>query len=111
MNINKGKYGEAIACVFLQKQGLVLLERNFRTRFGEIDLIMQDEKTIVFVEVKYRTSLDYGSPLESITLRKQNKIKKVASYYLSRFTHWPPCRFDVLGIIDKEIIWVKGAFA
>lgn len=111
MNFSKGKYGESLACAYLQKHGLKLLEKNFRTPIGEIDLIMLEQETIVFVEVKYRSSLRFGNPLESVDLRKQRKIKQVSYYYLSRFTHWPACRFDVLGIIGTEIYWVKGAFA
>lgn len=111
MNLSKGRYGEALACQYLKEQGLLLLEKNFRTPVGEIDLIMQERETIVFIEVKYRSSLNYGNPLDSVNWRKQQKIKQVSYYYLSRFSYWPACRFDVLGIICEEIYWVKGAFA
>lgn len=110
-----GARGERLACKFLQRQGLVLIETNFRLRFGEIDLIMWDQDCLVFVEVKYRSSERYGSTLEQVTLGKQRKIKLVATAYLKRLSgKIPPVRFDVVGIIPRatgyRYSWVKGAF-
>lgn len=112
--MNLGKKAENLAYNFLSKQGLILLERNFRLRLGEIDLIMRDGETIVFVEVKYRSSRAFGGPLEAVTFRKQQKIKLAAQTYLQRFASPPLVRFDVVGIMPHEssyrFEWVKGAF-
>lgn len=106
----RGTRGENIACEFLLKQGLKMRVRNYRTAFGEIDLIMQENNVIVFVEVKYRKSLKFGNPLESVGWHKQQKIRSIARIYLAQLGYEPLCRFDVIGILDKRIYWVKGAF-
>ncbi len=107
---NMGAYGEELAYRYLVNRGLLLRQRNFRTRYGEIDLIMQDDQVIVFVEVKYRSSIRFGSPLEAVNLSKQRQIKKIARIYLTQLGCEPQCRFDVIGILGKQIKWVKGAF-
>jgi len=106
----KGKQGEDIARAYLEAQGLITRERNYQTAYGEIDLIMQDRDVIVFVEVKYRSSDRYGSPLEGVSVHKQRRIKKIAQRYITDLGYEPVCRFDVVGIIGTEIYWVKGAF-
>ena len=112
----RGDKAEAIALDYLQNNGLRLVELNYTCRFGEIDLIMDDEKVVVFVEVRYRSSQGMISALESIDDRKQQKIVKVAQHYL--LTH-PKlanqvCRFDALGLsgsLDQpKIEWVPAAF-
>ncbi len=112
--MSAGKKGEDLACRYLQRQGLVVLERNFRLRLGEIDLIMAHGPVLVFVEVKYRSSKRYGTALEAVTKAKQRRIKLVASAYLQRYTETPNVRFDVVGIIPSgqgyQFKWVKGAF-
>lgn len=114
-----GKRGEDLACDFLREQGLILVERNFRIRLGEVDLIMRDGEVLVFAEVKYRSSTAFGGPLEAVTPRKQMRIKMAAQVYLQRFTtspsaEMPHVRFDVVGIIPRGLsyrfAWVKGAF-
>jgi len=95
-----GKRGEAIAKTFLEKKGYLIWEENFRTRYGEIDLIAQDGEEIVFIEVKTRGSLSHGLPCESVNKKKQKKIKRVANYYLlttGNLQH--SCRMDVIEIL------------
>lgn len=88
-----------------------MLQRNYRCRFGEIDLIMRDGAAVVFVEVRMRTSLDYGCAAESITLSKQQKLIRTAKHYLSLLNREPPCRFDaVLLSGGNKIEWVRDAF-
>ncbi len=97
----------------LQRHGLKLLARNFRARGGEIDLIMQQADTLVFVEVRYRQSRNFGSPLETVTATKQRRLIIAAAHYLQQQGVDPPCRFDVVGIsgADQERIdWVRDAF-
>lgn len=79
-----GKLGEDIACTYLANLGYTILQRNFQSRFGEIDIIAFDskEKTIVFAEVKTRTSFLFGTPLEAITYRKLTRMIKTAEYFL-----------------------------
>lgn len=114
-----GQLAEADACQFLEKQGLRLLEKNFRVKSGEIDLIMQDQKHLVFVEVKLRTKQTHGSAIEVIPLPKQSRIIRAATLYLlkQKSYHTAACRFDVVGIAPHkqmrdtlEITWIKDAF-
>lgn len=94
-----GTRGEAAASSFLQKQGYAILGKNFRTRAGEIDIIAEDNGTLVFVEVKTRRSDAYGLPEEAVDARKQRKIVDAARYYLHRYNHADrDCRFDVVGV-------------
>ena len=77
-----GKQAEDLVCHYLQKQKLKLVTRNYSCRYGEIDLIMHDKTSLVFVEVRYRQNPYFGSGLETINLTKQNKVIKTAEYYL-----------------------------
>jgi putative endonuclease len=80
---------------------------------GEIDLIMRDQDTFVFVEVRVRNSSNWGGALASINTSKQNKIYKTAQHYLQahyRAKDYPPCRFDVIAIKDDQLQWLKAAF-
>ncbi len=113
--MNKRETGSAyekMAGEFLKKQGLRVLVFNFRTRNGEIDVIAREGDTIVFVEVKYRSSSRSGYPQEAVDGRKQRKICRTADYY--RMTHglgeFSPVRFDIVAICGKEINWIKNAF-
>lgn len=108
--IRKGVNGENTARRYLETRGLRALKTNYRTAFGEIDLIMLDRDVIVFVEVKYRSSNRFGNPLEAVDKFKQQRIKKVARIYLNDIKYEPKCRFDVVGILGEHINWVKGAF-
>jgi putative endonuclease len=95
-----GNYGEDHTCQYLQDKGYRILERNFRNKLGEIDLIAKDGKFICFIEVKTRESLQYGAPFEAVHLGKQRKMAKVALSYLKyRFgTVDVLSRFDVISI-------------
>ena len=113
--MNKRKEGsiwENLAAAYLAEQGLLILERNYRTRLGEIDLIAKEKDTLVFVEVKYRKTDRMGLPEEAVTRKKQGTIRKVAESY--RSFHWKgtetPCRFDVIAVLGEEITWIKNAF-
>lgn len=103
-----GDQAEKLAQDYLKQNGLKLLHQNFHSRFGEIDLIMQDLDSIVFIEVKKRkTSLD--NALESITKSKQNKLVLTAKYYLSKLKKIPNCRFDVVAIDGQDsVLWLKN---
>ncbi len=111
-----GTHWEKAAENFLRKQGLKLLQRNFSSRFGEIDLIMEDEKTVVFIEVKYRKSNRHGSGADAVTFHKQGRISRTAAWYLAKnpYRAESVCRFDVVSIDPKKgdqgIAWIRGAF-
>jgi putative endonuclease len=114
---NLGKQAEELARQYLQNQNLKLISQNYYCRRGEIDLIMQDQQTLVFVEVRYRKDVRFGSPLESIDHRKQAKIITTAEHYLLQFkSSYVDYRFDVVAIMpiqnsdEPEISWVKNAF-
>lgn len=112
----KGHQAEQAAKQYLEKQGFIFMQANFHSRHGEIDLIMQDADTIVFIEVRYRTNDQWGSALESIDSRKQERIKKTALHYLhQKNAHESAVRFDVIAMQadnDKPLAinWVKNAF-
>jgi len=108
-----GSGAEKIALSYLQRQRLVLVEQNYRCRFGEIDLIMRDGETLVFIEVRMRTNEKYGGAAASITSKKQAKILRTARYYLTELEIESACRFDALllsGINGREIEWLRDAF-
>ncbi len=121
MTINKiaiGKQIEHLAAIYLQKNNLQLLHKNFRSKFGEIDLIFQDPKQtqIVFVEVRYRKSVLFGEPASSVTKIKQQKLIKTAKYYLhNKFQEVPiSYRFDIISCTGPlnsiKIAWIISAF-
>jgi putative endonuclease len=106
-----GARAEQAAALYLQRQGLKLVESNYRCRFGEIDLILRDGETLVFAEVRQRSSSDFGGAAASIDSRKQQRLILTAQYYLSTLSRIPRCRFDAL-LLDaaENIEWVKNAF-
>ncbi len=107
----EGNIGEVLSVNFLKKQGYKILSINFKTKFGEIDIIAQDKDTYVFVEVKRRETLKFGRPIEAIDYRKELKIKRVAEYYLNKTKNYEAnVRFDVIEILGKEILHIKNAF-
>lgn len=113
--MNKREVGtqyEAKACAYLQQQGFMVLERNFRCRQGEIDIIGEQEGYVVFVEVKYRTNTTSGNAAEAVTLAKQKRICQAADYYryIHRIGDDRPIRYDVVAIQGEEISWYKNAF-
>lgn len=106
-----GQSAEIKACQYLQQQGLVLIEKNFHCKMGEIDLIMKDQQHLVFVEVRFRNNNQHGSSLESVTPIKQRRITLTAQRYLQRFSQANYfCRFDVVSVGRENITWVKDAF-
>ena len=111
-----GQVAEVIATKFLNKQGLKFIQKNFHCRYGEIDIVMQDQQTIVFVEVRFRHNSNYGSPFESITSAKQAKLIRTAqSYLMKNKLDDVACRFDVVGlsgnIKQPEITWLVDAIS
>ena len=94
-----GRDGERLAERYLQQKGYKLVERNYRCRGGEVDLILLDRKVIVFVEVKTRSDHEFGSPLEAVEARKQKKMIQAAQFFLNqKGLHNREARFDVIGI-------------
>lgn len=111
-NRNIGAEYEERAVAFLRQQGMHILERNFRSRKGEIDIIAKDGEYIVFVEVKYRKSVTKGTPAEAVTFSKQRTICRVADFY--RMKHgmgeFTPIRYDVVACNEAEVTWYPNAF-
>jgi putative endonuclease len=94
-----GKLGEDLACAELERRGYAILERRYRTRFGEIDIVAREGGTTVFVEVKTRVGEQFGGGAEALTAWKQRRITQMAVDYLARHRlHDRPCRFDVVTI-------------
>ena len=110
----KGQACEDIACDYLKKAGLKLIDKNFFSRHGEIDLIMRHQDSVVFVEVRYRKNQSHGGAKESITAAKQNKIRKTALYYMQTKGRELNARFDVIAMGGENknlnIEWIKNAF-
>ncbi len=113
MNTRKvGTDGEMLAAAFLEKQGVSIVERNYRNRSGEIDLIGRDGEYLVFIEVKYRRNPGMGFPEESVGIAKQRQICRVADHYrMVRKLSWQTAlRYDVIAIEGEQIRWTKNAF-
>lgn len=109
--IDLGKKGEDLAQAYLCKKGYRLLERGYRCRLGETDLIMQDGDTIVFVEVRARSSARFGDPAESVNAVKQRKIVRMAQVYLKEHgLENAPVRFDVVAVLGGELRHIPDAF-
>lgn len=108
----EGYRQEQRAAEYLQEKGYRIIERNFYSRYGEIDIIARDREYLVFVEVKYRKSEKGGHPLEAVDRTKQKRICKTASWFLQRYgyTEETPCRFDVMGITEESVIHIEDAF-
>ena len=116
---DRGQDAELACCKYLQQQGLKLLAKNYHGRRGELDLIMRDNNTVVFVEVRFRKNDAYGSALESITSSKQEKLRITAEQYLQSETKLKNGRFDVVAMTEKvqnngsniySFEWIKNAF-
>ncbi len=111
-----GKEGEKLACRFLRRKGYRIRERNYRSSLGEIDVVAWDKGALVFIEVKTRRTNDYGSPQESVTKDKQERVRKVALTYLKKQGWEGDCRFDIISVLmDYEgkvvnIELIKNAF-
>ena len=108
----RGEHAEDLAAAFLQQRGLKLVARNYRCRFGEIDLIARDGSILVFVEVRMRTSDVFGGAAASITAGKRRKLLRTARHYLAGVARPPACRFDALLISGtrRSVEWIKDAF-
>jgi putative endonuclease len=119
----KGHDAENACCAWLKKRGLKLLARNYSSRRGELDLVMQDGKTVVFIEVRYRKNNLYGGALESVTPSKQQKLRATAEQYLQNETRLKNGRFDVVAMSPATVPdettqaentynfnWIKNAF-
>jgi len=114
----KGNQYENMAKQFLLNKGLTFIQNNFQCRSGEIDLIMKDRHTLIFIEVRFRGNTNYGTPEETVTRQKQKRIISTAKHYLSRSNLWSQnCRFDVVAITPAQstsgkhtISWHQAAF-
>ena len=113
----QGDAAETLALHWLLKQGLMLVERNYRVargphaRGGEIDLVMRDRQgTLLFVEVRARAGAAHGGAAASVGVAKQRRLLYAAQLYLQRFQSPPPCRFDVLAVDGQHVEWLQGAF-
>ncbi len=107
----EGDGGEAKAAHFLEEKGYRILQTNFKTKFGEIDIVAFKDGVIVFVEVKNRSTLCYGRPIEAVDFRKQQKIRRVAEVYLSiKRKPYADCRFDVIEVLGDQLNHEENAF-
>ena len=105
----QGRQWEDAALAYLGRHGLVLVEANFRCKLGEIDLILCDSTTLVFVEVRQRAAGAQVSAAASIGPSKIRRIIRAAQVYLQRFDRLPPCRIDVVAINGEHIEWLRNA--
>ncbi len=112
--VAQGTAAEKLALDYLQARGLTLVTHNFRCRGGELDLIMRDGEALVFVEVRSRRHSRYGTPAESVTRTKQQRLLRAAALYLQRQHLDLPCRFDVVAILQTgdapRVEWIRDAF-
>ena len=108
----RGEEAEELAARFLAGQGLEVVARNYRTRFGEVDLVARDGATLVFVEVRLRSWGAFGGAAGSVDGRKQRRIVAAARHYLARLRAEPACRFDVITLQGRpgSPSWIRGAF-
>ena len=108
----EGDAREAQARAFLIRAGLRFCAANVRYRHGELDLVMEHDEALVFIEVRYREPHDFGGAAASVTLRKQGRIARAAASFLADHPHWAnrPCRFDVVAIDGARIDWIRDAF-
>ena len=110
--MSRGEHAEALAAEYLEGRGLKILERNYRCRFGEIDIVARNGATIVFVEVRARTSEAYGGAAGSITPATRKRLLAAARHYLARQGTHCACRFDVVLMSGspQQIEWIANAF-
>lgn len=107
----KGALAEDRALAYLRRQGLVPVERNYRCKGGEIDLIMRAaDDTLVFVEVRQRRGRGFGGAAQSITPAKQRRVLHAATHYLATLDSVPPCRIDVVALEPGRLDWLPNAF-
>ncbi len=94
-----GDLGEKLACDYLEKLNYIILDKNFHSRYGEIDIIAKDKETLVFVEVKTRTSIKYGQPQEAVDFLKLKKMTKTVYFYVNQYNLNDDLRIDVVAIV------------
>ncbi len=115
-NSDLGARGEALAALRLADSGMEIVERNWRCRYGELDIVAREGDVLVFVEVKTRSGTGYGTPAESVTYAKQQRIRKLALAWLEdRESPWVRLRFDVVAIViargaDPVVTHLRGVF-
>jgi len=122
-HLQQGQHAEQACCTYLIRQGLTLIEKNFHCKLGEIDLIMHEHETLVFIEVRFRKNNAFGGAIASITPAKQQKIRRTAELYMQQYRQLPVARFDVVAMsaitqadrfhMDKAnytFNWIKNAF-
>lgn len=109
---NVGTDKEDLVTIFLEKNGVKILDRNYSTDRGEIDIVGSDGDYIVFFEVKYRKGPEYGNPLEAITPGKRRRIIAASRIYLynNHYSDNTYVRYDCIGVLNSEITWIKNAF-
>ena len=107
---DKGLAGESRAVQYLQKQGMRLVHKRYRSPVGEVDVIMRDGDALVFVEVKLRYTGESGEGLMAVTAKKQRRIVKTALFYLAEHDHDGPVRFDVVEVTADGIQHIRDAF-
>lgn len=106
-----GKLGEDLAAKFLKKNGYEIIKRNYTNEYGEIDIIAAHDGFLIFVEVKTRSSDEFGLPSEAVNAHKIRKISQVASYYIhSKHLYDYPVRFDVIEVCDGKVNHIENAF-
>jgi putative endonuclease len=105
----QGQDGERHALDYLTRQGLRLVEANFRCKCGEIDLILQDGKVVVFVEVRQRAGVTHGGAAASLTPAKLRRVVNAAQVYLQRLPRMPQCRIDIVAIDGDRLDWLRDA--
>ena len=106
-----GPWGEAAAAAYLRKKGFRIEAMNYRTRLGEIDIIARDGRYLVFVEVKYRSTMTSGWASQAVDYHKQQRICKAAQFYLICHGYGEvPCRFDVVAVDGEKLQWIRNAF-
>jgi putative endonuclease len=110
MSREAGARAERQAEEFLIGRGLRILERNFRTRFGEIDLVAREGETVVFVEVRFRASAAFGTPQETVTAAKRRRIIRTALAYAQSRRLDAPLRFDVVALSPRGVVHIPAAF-
>lgn len=105
----QGQLWERKALAHLERHGLTLVEANFRCKGGEIDLVMRERESLVFVEVRQRAGAQHGGAAASITPAKVRRLVRAAQFYLMRFSSMPACRFDVVAIDGDTLEWIRNA--
>lgn len=106
-----GRSGEDRAAAWYRSQGYAVIERNWRSGAGEIDLICARGRVLVFAEVKARSAVTHGHPFEAVTLAKRRRLRRLASTYLrTQSAHWAELRFDVVAVLGKDLEVLEGAF-